>query len=413
MKILHVSYSDGRGGAAQAAHRIHRSLLSRGLLSSMAVMDRTREEPEIFGPPSSLHRKTHAILDHLPHVLSGNRDFPFRSTAWTGSHASTVARRLKPDIIQLGWIGGGILRIEDLPRFQAPLVWRLSDMWAFSGGEHYTRHLSRIRDGYSRKNRPAESRGWDVDRWVWTRKRRTYPKIRSLTIVAPSHWMAEISRNSLLLNNRRTVVIPTGVDTGVFVPGDQSQLRHALGLPPDRRLILYGAMDALTDPRKGFEFLRTALERISGPGHPPAELVVFGGPPLEMAASLRIHNRGRITDRKELAALYAACDCFVVPSQEENLANTALESLACGTPVVSFDVGGMADAVRHLQTGYLAAPGDAGDMARGIVWVMTERERSDTLSANARALALKSFSLESQSAAFENLYRELLEESSR
>jgi hypothetical protein len=121
-----------------------------------------------------------------------------------------AVRNDKPDIVQLHWIGDSTIKVSRLARIQVPILWRLADMWAFCGVEHYTTDSVRFVAGYLKSNRPANLQGLDVSRWAWENKRRAYTRIRSLTVVAPSQWLADCAKQSALFRDRNVVVIKTG-----------------------------------------------------------------------------------------------------------------------------------------------------------------------------------------------------------
>ena len=169
-------------------------------------------------------------------------------------------------------------------------------------------------------------------------------------------------------------------------------------------------MSATSDPRKGFNLLQSALQKLSQSGWGEnVELVVFGSSkpsnPLEL--EFNSHYLGRLSDDISLALVYAAADVFVAPSVQDNLPNTVMESLACGTPCVAFDIGGMPDMIDHQQNGYLAKPFDVEDLARGIAWVLEDEESLRKLGVNGREKVEQNYTLEIQANSYMSLYNEL------
>jgi glycosyltransferase involved in cell wall biosynthesis len=208
----------------------------------------------------------------------------------------------------------------------------------------------------------------------------------------------------------RIEVIPNGLDTIQYRPIQKSVARSILGLPEDKQLILFGAISATSDPRKGFSLLQSALQNLSQSGWgEQVELVVFGAsqPQNLPELGLKSHYLGRLNDDISLSLAYAAGDVFLAPSVQDNLPNTVMESLACGTPCVTFDIGGMPDMIDHQQNGYLAKPFDVDDLARGIVWVLGDDERLRNLGINGREKVEQNYTLEIQANSYMSLYREL------
>jgi glycosyltransferase involved in cell wall biosynthesis len=234
-----------------------------------------------------------------------------------------------------------------------------------------------------------------------------------LTIVTPSRWLADCARKSSLFHDLRIEVIPNGLDSQRYKPVEQKLARDLLNLPQDKQLILFGAMKATSDRRKGFHLLLPALQKLSQiQGQDRIELVVFGAsePREPPDFGFKVNYLGRLNDDISLALVYAAADVFVVPSLEDNLPNTVMESLACGTPCVAFKIGGMPDMIEHGQNGYLAQPYEIEDLAKGIAWVLEDRERYGKLCDRDRQKVEQEFTLELQAHRYLSLYQELIEE---
>jgi glycosyltransferase involved in cell wall biosynthesis len=139
------------------------------------------------------------------------------------------------------------------------------------------------------------------------------------------------------------------------------------------------------------------------------ELVVFGSTEPRTPSSFKqpVRYLGHLHDDISLRVLYSAADVMVVPSLQENLSNAIMESLACGTPVVAFNVGGNSDLIEHRETGYLAAPFDADELATGIDWVLTAENYSE-LSGNARDKVLRNFDSKIVAGKYIELYQNIL-----
>lgn len=192
-----------------------------------------------------------------------------------------------------------------------------------------------------------------------------------MTIVCPSNWLADCARDSHVLRDKDITVIPNGIDTTQFKPIDKLVARDVFNLPADKKLVLFGAFGGTDDPRKGFSYLRDALRLL--PDESDIELVVFGADqPQHLDVALAVHQIGRLQDTVSLALLYPACDVFVLPSMQDNLPNTLLESLACGTPCVAFETGGISDLIQHQRNGYLAKLRDTNDLVHGIQWTLRQ-----------------------------------------
>jgi glycosyltransferase involved in cell wall biosynthesis len=236
--------------------------------------------------------------------------------------------------------------------------------------------------------------GPDLNRRTWQRKHRAWRQ--PIHVICPSRWMADCARRSALMGDWPITVIPYPIDLNVWAPFSQAQARGLLGLPPDRPLVLFGALGGTADSRKGADLLLEALQRIrsevAGTPLDQLELVVFGqgAPAQPLDLGFKVHYSGRLHDDLSLRLLYAAADVFVIPSRQDNLPNTGLEAHACGTPVVAFRTGGLVDIVDQCITGALAEPFDPASLAASIRWVLEDplRRRQLCIAARERSEAL-------------------------
>lgn len=376
MKILTVNTSDSSGGAAIAARRLHAGLLAAGAESEMWVQTRRSAAPGIRGGSGWLNgqiAQTRLLLDQLP-VLGSLR---FReaqfSPAWLpGSLASRIAAA-RPSIVHLHWIAKGWLRIEDIGAWDAPTVWTLHDMWAFTGGCHYDEGCGRWRERCGSCPVLRSTAATDVSSRVQQRKHLCYAT-RPPHVICPSRWLADCVRSSSAMAACDVSVIPNGLDLTRFRPGDRRLSRERLGIPASARLIAFGAMNSTDDPRKGFHHLMRALadvDRTIG----EVRLLVYGGQfEARSTGTLTVHSVGHVDDEAMMVDILNAADVFVAPSEQDNLPNTIVEALACGCPVVAFDIGGMPDLVVPGLTGMLATPFDARHLATCIDKVLRASE---------------------------------------
>ncbi len=409
-----MSNSDGRGGAYAAAFRLLEELDELNVSAKMLVAENTRNYRSVIGPVSKLSKGIGIlapILDALPLELYRKRERTIFSPAWLPDILSKKVALINPDIIHLHWIAGGFLRIETLRKFQKPIVWTLHDMWGFTGGCHYDNSCGRYKESCGICPQLNSKRQSDLSHWVWKRKMKAWKDI-DITIVTPSRWLAECAMKSFIFRGRRVEVIPNGLNTEIYKPVDKGIARERLGLPRDKKLILFGAVNATSDKRKGYHFLKPAIEGLINDGfYEKAELVIFGAsePAEPQNFGMKAHYMGQLHDDVSLALLYGATDIFVAPSIQENLSNAVMEALSCGTPCVAFDIGGMPDMIQHELTGYLARPFETNDLSKGISWVLEDDKRWQVLSRQARQKVEKEFDIRLMAQRYLDLYNEIIE----
>ena len=407
MKILALSHSDVSGGAARAAYRIHLALRASGVDSTLLVNEAKAGDWTVQGPVRRIDR----VLAKLRGFLGGAVT-SLLETANPVLHSPSVLpsswpRRLnarEADVVHLHWIQDETMSVADVGRSSKPVVWTLHDMWAFCGAEHYTEEF-RWREGYRRDNRPSCESGFDLNLWTWRRKRRAWR--RPMHIVTPSRWLAACVKESALMGHWPVTVVPNPLDTEVWRPIDKALARRLSGLPSDGPLLLFCASGEEHDPRKGLDRLQRALACLRGRAF-GLRLVVLGrkAPKNPPDSGFPLHYVGYLHDDISLRLLYSAADALAIPSRQDNLPNTGVESLACGTPVVAFDSGGLPDIVAHRQTGYLARAFCPEDFAEGVRWVLENAERHRALCLNARRKAVQRFSYPVVAAQYRVVYEE-------
>ncbi|WP_375503176.1 glycosyltransferase family 4 protein [uncultured Nostoc sp.] len=413
MKILHLSTHDIAGGAARAAYRLHTGLQDIGLESQMLVQEKSSNDKTVIAPKTKLFQgiaKAKLTFESLPLKLyRQKKNTPF-FVQWLPDRIIPKVAQINPDIINLHWISAAFMQIETFSKLKRPLVWTLHDMWGFTGGCHVTGECDRYKVSCGACSQLNSGNEWDLSRWAWQRKVKAWKNL-NLTLVSPSSWLGQCARSSSLFQDLRIEVIPHGLDIQKYRPINKYFAREILKLPQDKKLILFGAIEATSDRNKGFHLLQPALQELSKSGWKDnVEVVVFGASQPENPPDLGCKARylGHLHDDISLATLYSAADVMLVPSLQESFGQAASESFSCGTPVVAFNSTGLKDIVDHQQNGYLAKPYEVEDFAKGITWVLENEQRLQKLSFYAREKAQQEFTLELQARRYSALFQEIL-----
>lgn len=406
MDPLQLSYSDGQGGAARAAYRLHRGLRAVGIDSEMVVNHKLSADPSVHGPGRAelLQRGCKYLrkrLDRLPLRRYLEREDRTFSPGWVPERIQRRVASVDPDLVNVHWVGNGFLRVETLRKIDCPVVWTLHDMWPFTGGCHYSHGCTRYTESCG--NCPLLNSDWsdDISRRGWRRKRAVIDDL-NVRFVAPSEWLAARLKESTIGGDATVDVIPNGLDTGFFRPVDTTEARRLFDLPEDRDIVLTGA-DYVAE-HKGFHHVAHAIEERRDRD---IEWVFFGNSDLShLDSSVSVRRVSRVSDR-DLPLLYSSADLMVVPSEQEAFGQTASEALAAGTPVVAFDAVGPRDIVEHEKTGYLADPFDSDDLVNGIDWVLDNEARLTELGNRARDHAVNNFSREAVARRYAEVYGEV------
>jgi glycosyltransferase involved in cell wall biosynthesis len=333
----------------------------------------------------------------------------FFSQAWTVEGERVAAALPKADVYNLHWIRGFI---DPLPFFKVvdqPVVWTLHDMNPFTGGCHYNVGCRKFEERCGACPQLGSEDETDLSRTVWLRKRdayRTALERNSLHIVATSKWMAEQAQISGLFSDAPVHVIPLGLDANTFRPRNTEGLRSALEIPQNHRVVLFVA-ESTTNHRKGFGLLADAFESLEAKN---VTLLSIGGNAPDLTTSVEYRHLGRIGSDVLLSIFYSFADLFIIPSRQEAFGQTALEAMACGTPVVGFDTGGIPDMVRPGETGWLAETSDVRALRMTIEQALSEEEKRNQFGSQCRAVVEEEYTLQVQARSYRDLYEHLLNE---
>ena len=412
LKILTVA-SDIQGGAGKAAYRLHNSLVNNGINSKMIVALKKTNDISVIGPTSKIQKVKALVYPYIDRFfLKKYNNKSLFSTNWVPlSGIVNEINRINPDIVHLHWINNGLVSISDLKKINAPIVWSLHDMWAFTGGCHYSDKCVRFKDSCGKCPILDSNELNDLSFKIFKEKQKLFSLKKDITIVSLSKWLFELSKNSQLLKFNNHINLPNPIDTNIFKPHEKKYSRSVWNLSENKKYILFVAMGATSDPRKGFKELKEALSKLKNPEN--IELLVFGSAKPHKPSDLGLvtHYLGSLSDDISLVTLYNSADLMVVPSLQENLSNAIMESLACGTPVVGFNIGGNSDLIDHKKNGYLAYPQDSNDLLKGIEWVLNNKEY-DQLSLNSRSKVLVEFDSKIVSKNYIDLYKDILNKKS-
>ena len=417
VRVLSVCTSDSSGGAARAAYRIHRAVQDLGVDSRMFVKQKGTDDPTVltvddFIPHHALYRgfdwARNKVKNKWEHYVWGK--YPEREKYFMSDLRSTdiggALRKIDYDVLHLHWINLRFLPLEQLPK-DKPIVWTLHDSWPFCGICHLPFDCEGCRSQCG--NCPAlhSQDPKDLSHRVWSAKKKIYDRL-DLHIVAPSRWMGDCAKKSALLEAFDVQVIPNCIDTDLFSPGDRALACIKLGLNPDKRHILFGAMNATKDRNKGFHLLKEVIPHIIKDCPDETDLVIFGtDEDIEKEfPDMDVIQLGRLKSQDAIVNAYRASDVTVVPSLSENLSCTIMESLSCGTPVAAFNIGGNSEQIDHLANGYLAQEKDCEDLAKGILWCLTS-SGNESIKQNSRRKVLDHYTPEIVATQYQELYQQL------
>ncbi|SKB66430.1 Glycosyltransferase involved in cell wall bisynthesis [Lachnospiraceae bacterium] len=418
LKAVHFVTS-AAGGAARAAVRIAEAERRVGIDAVMLYAEgNTEAESTAWRWKDRLKLKLYNKLNHrlIKKSVKGGQPVRYFSPDQYGFDISKLPVVQQADVVHLHWVSDGMLSpkaLEGLASMEKKVVWTLHDQRPYTGGCHYAEGCTRYKKmcgncpvfqaGYSEKVLSStEDEPGSVARDLSSKCQDTMRqavKNLDLTVVGCSRWITDCAAESSVLHGKTCINIPNPIDTELFDVQDRKTVRELLGLSQDKKLILFGAENSDSDRRKGYAELLAALKELPSDQY---SCVVFGNSrEIREEIEMEVISLGYIRDDFHLKCVYNACDVFVSPSLYENLANTVMESLSCGTPVTAFNIGGMADMIRHGENGYLAENGDSADLAAGIRFCAEHDLRE-----NARKTVINNFSPEIIGEKYKKLYCE-------
>jgi len=418
LKILHINTRD-YGGAAVAAIRLHQALLDQGVDSSMLFLEQKNIGiPGFYSVQDTKKKQLNYFIRKIISVWNRIIRMKTRSAEnekkIAGRNVNSGMFSLDPsdydlsenilckeaDVIHLHWCS----RFFDFKSFQSlrkPIVWTLHDMNPFTGGCHFSNACYKFESEC--RNCPQLAGAKDPDiAWMDQKYKKKYLEDVSLIPVAPSYWMKSCSERSALFGSFRNYCIPNSVNTDVFKPLNKAFCREVLNWPVNKTILLF-VSEEVNNPRKGFDLLVEAHALIN---IPDMLICVIGITGITAKVIPGINYQGKINDEKLMAVAYSAVDALVIPSREDNLPNTMLESLACGTPVIAFKTGGIPEVITNGVNGILSEDLTSMSLAESISWFY---ENSGLFSENEiRNDAVKRFSPQGQAYYYTKLYKDLL-----
>ncbi len=393
LKIVLLSYHNHNGGAAIACGRLHDALEKAGHQVTTLVQEKTGNDPSI-SLASSVWKKWMAFARFVAERLyfaRFERDKSIRFLFNPGIFGQDISQHpalLEADIIHLHWVNFGFLSIatiEKILQINKPVYWTLHDMWTFTGGCHHSGNCQGYESACGNCKFLAQPASNDLSHQLWSKKVKQF-QYPNLHIITCSDWLGRRAKSSSILKGIKIKTIANAIDLQIFKPGDQKKAKSELGLQPDKHYLLFVAM-RVSAPEKGFSLLKTALQQWVNL-HPDkaqnTELLVVGeisDSQIMQSLALPLHTLGKIQDVPTMILAYQSAEMFITPSLEENLPNTIMEAMACGTPCLGFKVGGIPEMIDHQTNGFVADRIQAEDLCEGIDFIVS---RSKELGNEAR-----------------------------
>ena len=384
LKVINISYSDAAGGAAIGAMRFHKMLLKGGMDSKLFVVDKiTDEEGVVELPDRKYRRKLASALTRLLTKYSDPNNPIARSHNLVPMRLTKFLNNLDADLIQFHWMGANTLSIFEMAAIKKPVFWKLPDMWPFCGMTHYNlpNQLDRYKEKYTKKNKYFLNKAYDTDRLIWTVKYLTWKRFKPC-FIGPSKWITNCVKSSHLFNKSEARHILNPLDLNQFRLLDKNKYRNKYGIDKDHKVIMLSALNVLNDKRKGVHHLIDALNNKDTLNQSNNIICIIVGArknDSQVINDIPVRYIETTNNPFILAEYLNIADVFVLPAEMDNLPNVIKEASACGVMCAGFDIGGMPDMIKHLDTGYLAKPFDSHDLSKGINWCLNNASKDKSL----------------------------------
>jgi len=419
MKILIVNTYD-RGGAANACLRLHKRLLQQNIQSKVLLRNKTNQNiPKTYNISiqtierslkTKITTKTLNILKELklyrpkPDNFTDSRHVGLEKFSYPNSIYDITKSDLykNVDIINLHWVANFL----DYPSFfiknNKPVVWTLHDQNPFLGHEHYAETSCGVDiNGYPIKRVVTKTEKQKFKEFIKIKKD-SLSNFKNLHIVALCNWMADEVKQSEIFCNYPINIIPNGIDSYTFKPRDKTYSRELLNIPQNKKVILF-VSDDVDKIRKGYIFLQYAFEQIN---RDDTVLMSIGPQNRNLFKKKNYIELGFVQEELLMSIIYSAADVFIIPSLMDNLPNTVLESIMCGTPVIGFPVGGIPDMIQDGVNGYLTKEISVAALLGTIEKFLETQEKFN--SNKIRENAIEKYDLSVQANNYINLYQSIL-----
>ncbi len=425
MHVLHINATSHTGGAARAMRRLHSALVEKGHQSQFLVGRSIAPEDPLVHLIWEEIARYETLINRIQSRIGNQFSRYYGINPWSSRPALRVSETAPydwADIIDLRNLFGGFFNLWSLPRLSKnkPVVWRMPDLWAVTGHCAYPYNCSRWKMGChhcpllteeGRRLVEPSPTILDGTRRIWRAKKKIYQQ-SNIHIIVTTEWMRDQVRQSILGESLSINVISNGVNLDVFNPVPKREARKKLGLNPDGKYLLWAA-GGRGNRRKGYHLAVEALEGLQANGELDATFLTMGGKEgWDKPDNLkRVKHYGYVREAHQQALIFSAADAFLCTTLADGQPQTALESLACGTPVISFDVGPMPEIVQEGITGVIASDLSANSLASVIQNHLLVEDKLADLRGKCREYAETHFDLREQTNQYVLLYEKILRRS--
>ena len=412
MKILFINISDIKGGSAKAAYRLGRDLEERYKTENLfLVRNKLTKDKNVLQTRKSGFQ---AIFERITNIFMNYLGLQYKWLPFSPKFILRKAREFKPDVISLHNTIGGYFRTKDLIELSkiAPVVWTLHDMWAFTGNAAHTfgNEAWKVLESFPGEKVIFPWVGINSSAWLLKAKKKIYSE-SDFTVVTPSKWLEQLAKQSPVFSNKEIRQIFNGVDDRVFHPYSEDENEMLPELDGKIKKIIFAGEVVKGSKWKGGKDLETILKKLDAAFSQQIYFITLGkksglGNELKLK-NIKIIEPGYITDETELAKIYSKCDLLIYPTRADNLPTVLMEATLCGTPCLSFDIGGVKEIITDGINGFIFRLDEKDKLINKTLELINDESVLKSISKTARDHSLKFFKLSSMGDNYYHLFESL------
>lgn len=407
MKVLHINYSDSKGGAATSCVRLLDALNKNSIDSKLLVNEKYRinRNDIILNLDNNyelyIHKMKKFLAIQFKKILGANNIYK-DSISFFRSGLAKKINNFDCDIVNIHWACNEMIAIEEFCQIKKPKVWTVVDMWPFTGSSHYTTN-----NFYKYQNQKFDKNFlFNIENWVLNRKQKNFDK--DIVVVCISNWLSNLAKESNVFRDNRIFTVPCTIDHTKWTPISKEASRNHLKFEKNKKYFLFSAYNGIADHRKGFDLLLDSLKLLKINRNDFSVVILGNTNGLDEFKKIYdfdyiVYDKHFNDDHEALKLIYSACDILIMPSRVEAFGQIVLEAGACELPCLTFKTIGAADIIDHKVDGYLADYLDTGDLSIGINFFLNE-ENYARISKNIRKKIIEKFSYNIVAKQYEKIY---------
>ena len=415
MRILFINTTDLSGGAAVIIQRMMKGFQEQYNTENRLLVKTKKGKAD--NTIQILHKTPQIIIEKIADRLSRQAGLLYQYFPFSSKKILEAAKSFKPDIISLHNTHGAYFAtplIHQLSKV-APIAWTLHDMWSFTGNASHTFNNNswKYLKNDSELIKIPPRIGINTGAYLLKQKKRIY-RHSNITVVTPSLWLKKLAEQSPVFEGKNICHIYNGVDMDIFRPKDKETIKQKLNLARNQKTIMFSSHFLSKDnPWKGGNDLIEILRKINQSAAQKINFLVLGEgvlSELNHFTNFDIHYKGYLKNEEEVCNCLNATDLFIYPTRADNLPNTLIESIACGTPCVTFDIGGNKEIIEHNYNGIIIEPFDMDAFARNTLSLLENHAQLSQFSLNCVSLAKQKFQLTVMINSYHSLFQKIISE---